>query len=101
MNSGVWSPKILGALALPQALSLNCPLDQSRVDEHQVVLQQLATVLQSQVGRLKKSREILKLWSAQSRCKGWLTVPYKKSTKSVQQLKPAKGTDVHYHLNRR
>ena len=50
-------------------------LDAIRVDEHQVVLQQLATVLQSQVGRLKKSREILKLWIAQSRCKGWLKVP--------------------------
>ena len=69
MNSGVWAPKILGAQAFPQVLSLNCPLDQNRVDEHQVVLQQLATVLQSQVGRLKKSREILKLWSAPSRCK--------------------------------
>jgi len=81
MNSGVLSPEILGALALPQVLSLNCPLDQSRVDEHQVVLQQLATVLQSQVGGFKKSREILKLWIAQSRCKGWLKVPYEKSNK--------------------
>ena len=55
MNSGVWAPKILGAQAFPQVPSLNCPLDQNRVDEHQVVLQQLATVIQSQVGRLKKS----------------------------------------------
>ena len=69
MNSGIWAPKILGAQAFPQVPSLNCPLDQNRVDEHQVVLQQLATVIQSQVGRLKKSREILKLWSAPSCCK--------------------------------
>ena len=27
-------PKILGAEALPQALALNGPLDQNRVDEH-------------------------------------------------------------------
>ena len=75
MNSGVWAPKILGAQAFPQVLSLNCPLDQNRVDKHQLVLQQLATVLQSKVGRLKKSREILKLWSAPSRCKSKNTMP--------------------------
>jgi hypothetical protein len=63
-------PKILGAQAFPQVLSLICPLDQNRVDENQAVPQQLATVLQSPVGRLKKSGEILKLWSAQSRCRG-------------------------------
>jgi hypothetical protein len=66
-------PKILGAHAFPQVLSLICPLEQNRVDEHRAVLQQLATVLQSPVGRLKKSGEILKLWSAQSRCRGLKT----------------------------
>ena len=74
-------PAILGAEASPEPFLFNRVLDQNRVDEHQVVLQQLATVLQSQVGRLKKSREILELWSAQSRCKGWLKVPYEKSNK--------------------
>jgi hypothetical protein len=62
------------AQAFPQVLSLICLLDQNRVDEHQAVLQplaaKLATALQSPVGRLKKSGEILKLWSAQSRCRG-------------------------------